>query len=154
MGNDLRAYWKDLEEERPEDVLRVLDPVRPDFLPTAVSTLAEKLPASPAVFFENVEGFDHPVLFNLFGTRERVARAAGAAAGTFAERWLNAEAAPLAPVPVTSGPVQEVVLKGKEADVTRLPILHHFPQDAGRYLCLGMFLCRDPDSGIGNLGSA
>ncbi len=151
MGNDLRTYWKDLEEERPEDVLRVSDPVRPEFLPTAVATLAEGLPASPAVFFENVEGFDQPVIFNLFGARERVARTAGATAATFGERWLNAEAAPLAPVPVASGPVQEVVLEGKEADVTRLPILHHFPQDAGRYLCLGMFLCRDPDTGIGNL---
>ena len=112
MGNDLRTYWKDLEEERPEDVLRVSDPVRPDFLPTAVATLVEELPASPAVFFENVEGFDHPVIFNLFGTRERMARAAGATAGTFAERWLNAEAAPIAPVPVASGPVQEVIHVG------------------------------------------
>ncbi len=151
MGNDLRTYWKDLEEEQPEEVLRVSDPVQPDFLPTAVATLVEELPASPAVFFENVEGFDHPVIFNLFGTRERVARATGATAETFGERWLNAEAAPIAPVPAASGPVQEVIHVGKEVDVTQLPILHHFPQDAGRYLCLGMFLCRDPDTGIGNL---
>ena len=90
MGNDLRTYWKDLEGERPEDVLRVSGPVRPDFLPTAVATLVEELPASPAVFFENVEGFDHPVIFNLFGTRERMARAAGASLLLRGRDWTTA----------------------------------------------------------------
>ena len=151
MDNDLRAYWRRLEEERPEEVLRISDPVRPDFLPTTVAWQAERLANSPAVFFENIEGFEHPVIFNLFGTRERIARVAGVTREAFGEKWLQAEEAPLSPVPVSSGPVQEVVLEGKDVDVTRFPILHHFPQDAGRYLCLGMFVCRDPDTGIGNL---
>ncbi len=151
MDNDLRTFWRCLEEERPGEVLRISEPVRPDFLPTTIAWLAEGLPNSPAVFLENIEGFDHPVIFNLFGTRERVARIAGTTRENFGEKWLQAEESPLAPVSVPSGPVQEVILEGKEVDVTRLPILHHFPQDAGRYLCLGMFLCRDPDTGISNL---
>ncbi|MFQ5915086.1 MAG: UbiD family decarboxylase [Nitrospinota bacterium] len=151
MGEDLRSFWQRFEKERPEEVIRISEPVRPDFLPTAVAWEAEALPNSPAVFLEKIEGFDHPVIFNLFGTRERVARTAGTTREIFGEKWLQAEESPLAPVSVPSGPAQEVILEGKEVDVTRLPILHHFPQDAGRYLCLGMFLCRDPDTGISNL---
>lgn len=150
-SQDLKAHWRRLEEERPEEVLRVPGPVRMDFLPTALALLTEALPGSPAVFIEKVEGFDHPVLYNLFGTRERVAWLVGAPPRGFDEKWLKAEAAPLPPVPVASGPVQEVVHEGKDVDVTRLPILRHFPQDAGRYVCSGMLVCRDPDTGINNL---
>ncbi len=151
MSNDLRSFWQQLEMERPEEILRISEPIRPDFLPTAVAWEAEALPHSPVVFLENVEGFHQPVIFNLFGTRERVGMIAGTTREGFGEKWLQAEEQPLAPVSVSSGPVQEVVFEGSDVDVTRLPILHHFPQDAGPYLCLGMLLCRDPDTGIDNL---
>jgi UbiD family decarboxylase len=151
MSNDLRSFLQQFEQERPEEVLRISEPVRPDFLPTALALHAEGLPNSPAVFLEKIEGFDQPVIFNLFGTRERVARIVGASLESFGDKWLGAEDAPLSPVTVSSGPVQEVVLEGNDVDVTKLPILYHFPQDAGRYLCLGMLLCRDPDTGVDNL---
>ena len=63
VSQDLKAYWRRLEEERPGEVLRVPGPVRADFVPTAIALLAEALPSSPALFIEKVDGFDHPVLF-------------------------------------------------------------------------------------------
>ncbi|MDP7559071.1 MAG: UbiD family decarboxylase, partial [Planctomycetota bacterium] len=151
VSQDLKAYWRRLEEERPGEVLRVPGPVRADFVPTAIALLAEALPSSPALFIEKVDGFDHPVLFNLFGTRERVAWSVGTTPEGFGEKCLKAETQPLPTASVPSGPVQEVVCEGKDLDITQLPILHHFPQDAGRYVCSGMFLCRDPDTRIYNL---
>src|ERR671913_2145969 len=53
-------------------LVRVREPVSPVLEMTEIQTrlLAEK---GPAVLFENVTGFDMPVLVNLFGTVERVA---------------------------------------------------------------------------------
>ena len=56
------------------------------------------------------------------------------------------------PVVVKEAPVQEVVLTGKEVDVTRLPILTYHEKDAGRYITAGFGIMRDPDSGVRNAG--
>jgi UbiD family decarboxylase len=50
-----------------------------------------------------------------------------------------------------SGPVQEVVWLGEDADLAKLPIPRHFIQDAGPYITAGMIAARDPDTGVGNL---
>ena len=58
--------------EQAGRLVRVKAPVSPVLEMTEIQTrlLAEK---GPAVLFENVTGFDMPVLVNLFGTVERVA---------------------------------------------------------------------------------
>jgi len=48
------------------------------------------------------------------------------------------------PVTVPSGPVKEVKLRGGEVDLTRLPILRFYEQDAGRYITSGLVAARDP----------
>ena len=48
--------------------------------------------------------------------------------------------------------MQEVVLTGKDIDVTRLPILTYHEKDAGRYITAGFGIMRDPDSGVRNAG--
>ena len=48
--------------------------------------------------------------------------------------------------------MQEVVLTGKDIDVTQLPILTYHEKDAGRYITAGFGIMRDPDSGVRNAG--
>jgi 2,5-furandicarboxylate decarboxylase 1 len=54
------------------------------------------------------------------------------------------------PVLCKSGPVQEVVLKGEDADLGKLPIMMHFAQDAGRYITNSIVIAKDPDTGVRN----
>jgi 4-hydroxy-3-polyprenylbenzoate decarboxylase len=51
-----------------------------------------------------------------------------------------------------SPPCQEIVWRGDEVDIGRLPLLHCWPQDGGAYLTFPMVITRDPKRGIRNVG--
>ena len=51
---------------------------------------------------------------------------------------------------VKDGPVKEVKLIGKDADIRKLPIPIHSKGDAGRYLGSGVTVTKDPDTGLRN----
>ena len=47
---------------------------------------------------------------------------------------------------------QEVVLKGDEVDLSKLPIITCWPEDGGPYITLPMVISKDPKRGIRNVG--
>ncbi|HEY7676280.1 MAG TPA: UbiD family decarboxylase [Candidatus Methylomirabilis sp.] len=140
-----------LDRLPPDEVLRIPEPVPLDYHPTALVLELERRRQFPVVLIERPAGFDMPVVANLFADRVRLARMAGAPPAGFHAAWLRAEADPIPPKVVGSGPVQEVVLTGDAADAARLPISRHFQQDAGRYIGSGILVCKDPDTGVRNL---
>lgn len=145
----LRAFLDSLPDD---EFLRISEPIDLDHLPTALVLALEKQRAFPVVVIEQPQGFDMPVIVNLFADRDRIARMAGGATATdFNELWLKAEHNPLPPVIVESGPVQEVVQFGDDINTELLPISRHFEQDAGRYIGSGILVCKDPDTGVRNL---
>jgi 2,5-furandicarboxylate decarboxylase 1 len=134
------------------EVLRVEEPVELDYVPTALVLELEKRKQFPVVRFDRPQGFDMPVIANVFADRGRIARIAGARSPQeFNGTWLRAEANPIMPRLVSDGPVQEVVETGDAVDVGRLPISRHFQADAGRYIGSGILICKDPDTGVRNL---
>jgi len=52
---------------------------------------------------------------------------------------------------VTTGPVKEKILKGRNADLTKIPFCVHSPKDAGPYLGSGMCVVKDPETGTQNV---
>ncbi len=145
----LRAFLDTLPED---EVLRITEPVNLDFTPTALVIELEKRKQFPVIYIEQPEGFDMPVVANLFADRRRIARIAGVdSPAQFNQAWLRAEANPIPPTIVDAGPVQELVFTGAEVDAGLLPISRHFEQDAGRYIGSGILVCKDPDTGVRNL---
>jgi 4-hydroxy-3-polyprenylbenzoate decarboxylase len=51
-----------------------------------------------------------------------------------------------------SPPCQEIVIRGKDIDLTKLPIIKCWPEDGGPYITLPMVISRDPSRGIRNVG--
>jgi UbiD family decarboxylase len=149
MMTSLRAF---LESLPAEQVMRIDQRVDLNYIPTAMVLELEQRQQFPVLYFEQPQGFDMPVIVNLFADRGRIARMAGAASpAEFNETWLRAEASPIPPTIVATGPVQENVLTGPDIDVGLLPISRHFEQDAGRYIGSGILVCKDPDTGVRNL---
>lgn len=98
------------------------------------------------ILFRHVQGSQMPVVSNVFGSRARLMDMIGATDGSFCRRWseLMRQAA-AAPVPVEEpSDLQEISL----AD---LPAITYFEKDGGPYLSAGVFLAREPDSGVPNL---
>lgn len=142
-----------------------------------ITEIADRVVAAggPALLFENVDGYDIPVVINLYGSHQRMAWALGVdhidelsdrvrqiigmaqtpPTGIVSKLRTLGDLAGLArtqPKVVRSGPCQDVVLIGDEADVNMLPALKCWPLDAGRYITLPLVISRDPDSGRRNVG--
>ena len=147
-------------------LVRVTAPVSPVLEMTEIHTrlLAEQ---GPAVLFENVEGYDLPVLINLFGTVERVAWGLDREPGTLRQLgetlaflkqpeppggWREAmELVPLLksalamrPKSVGRAPCQEVVLKGDEVDLARLPIQSCWPGEPAPLITWPLVVTKGP----------
>ena len=130
----------------------------------------------PALLFENVKGFDIPVLGNLFGTTQRVAYAMGAddltALRDIGETlaWLRQPEPPkgikeawkslpiykkvldMAPKVVSKADCQTIVWEGGDVDLSRLPIQTCWPDDAGPLITWGLTVTKGPNKERQNLG--
>ena len=135
-----------------EDVFRIKSPI--DFVPTAVVMELEKQGRSPVIIVEPQDASAMPVVINLFGDRGRIARIAGVPLDQLFPQWGRFLDSPVKPRMVDSGPAHEIVLQGADADCGTLPISLHFAEDGGRYVSSGVFICKDPDTGVRNLSFA
>jgi 4-hydroxy-3-polyprenylbenzoate decarboxylase len=125
----------------------------------------------PAVLFEDVKGYDMPVLGNAFGTMRRLEIALetrdfteigsrivemtrmdmpSGLLGKLKKLPQLSKMSESFPKPVSSGPVTKVVQKNPTFD--GLPILKTWVGDAGRFITLGLVATRHPETGVRNLG--
>jgi len=135
--------------------VRITREVDPRFEVTGILARLEKEGKFPIVVFEKVKGATLPVVTNVHADARRLFRAIGLKNATIADfirEYGSREERRVEPVLLPEAPVQEIVLTGKDIDVTRLPILTYHEKDAGRYVTAGFGIMRDPDSGVRNAG--
>ncbi len=171
--HDLRDFIQQLEQAG--DLRRVREPVSPHLEMTALCDRVLRA-GGPAMLFENPTGHRMPVLGNLFGTPERVARAMGVESigglRPFGELLasLKEPEAPkglkemvgmgsllktlwnMAPKERSSPPCQEVVWEGQDVDLARLPIQHCWPGDVAPLVTWGLVITQGPHKARQNLG--
>lgn len=147
---DLHEFIEYIKSNHPEEIREFNDEIDADFEPTAMTFEFEK-ESNPILFFKKVKGSRFPIITNVFGTRKRVALAIGTTLEdlypTLEKRLQNL----VKPKMVSSGPIKENIIKGKDVDLHKLPIFKHFEQDVGKYVTAGIFVAKDPDTGIRNL---
>ncbi|MBI4338775.1 MAG: UbiD family decarboxylase, partial [Chloroflexi bacterium] len=154
MAQDLRTFLKQVQETRPNDLIDVDRTVSPQYETLALVEKLEKQGRFPALTFRNVAGHNMPLLVNLAASYDRLALAIGADVAHMVERFAQLAAAPkpLTWVERADAPVKEIVLTGESVDLSLLPIPVHNELDAGPYLCSGVALVKDPDTGAVNGG--
>ena len=104
--------------------------------------------------------YDMPVLVGALAANREVYRIGiGVSLDEIGPHWANAVTNPIDPVEVTEAPCQEVVLTGDDLigeskGLDALPVPISTPGfDSAPYLTAGMFVTKDPDTGIQNLGT-
>ena len=145
MPSDLRSFMKDAEAAgKLFRVSREVDPL------TNLAALADE--AQHAILFDNVKGYDGwPVVANL--ANDRAMEAVGLRTSRGEVVQAVARGYDKGPGPhrvVGSGPVKEVVWKGHDASLKRLPIAIHSELDGGPYIGSGIGIVKDPDTGLHN----
>jgi 4-hydroxy-3-polyprenylbenzoate decarboxylase len=172
---DLSMFIETLE--RAGELKRISVPVSRDLEITAITDRLSKGEddKNKALLFENVEGFDTPVLINAFGNEKRMALALGVEnlealndrlsalldmrlpegmGGTLsraADLFSALRSVGLKPDKVRSGACQEVILE-EDASLEDLPVLKCWPDDGGRYITLMQVITRDPATNQRNVG--
>lgn len=131
------------------DLIRVRNPVD---LKHELVGIAKRFEGQKPVLFEKVKGQKAPVLIGLLWNREILARIFGTTFENLSYALAGAVTAwqrsPIEPVVVSAGPANEVV--EKEVDLTRFPIPWHALKDGGMYIDSGVFIARDPATGVRN----
>lgn len=146
---DLRQFLEGLEKEG--ELRRVKASVDPRHEIGAICKILNERPGSPAVLFENVKGSAIPVVGQLLASDKRVAMALGLSQANVFDETVKRATNPLPPRLVAQGPCQEVVMEGKDVDVTKLPLCTNNPNDGGPYITAGHVIIKDPEYGM-NLG--
>lgn len=117
--------------------------------------VARHLDGNPKVqYFKKAGPEEAELVGNVMGSRRRIAFALDVEESTLLQTIIERLRTPLAPVEVAPGaaPVQEVVLKGQDADFTMLPIHLQHAYDGGPYLSASMDFAINPKTGWTNVG--
>ena len=166
--------------DRAGELVRIAHPVAARLELSEISDRVMKMPGGgPALLFEHVLLDDgspsaYPVAINLFGSMRRMAMALGVEAlddhgrritelldlkvpeGLLGKLSLLPRLLEVAKFPprVKGGTpaCQEVVWRGDEVDLRRLPIITCWPEDGGPYITLTAVVSKDPKRGIRNVG--
>jgi 2,5-furandicarboxylate decarboxylase 1 len=151
-NQSLRGFIEQTEKTDPANVLRIREPVSQQLEMTATVFELDRLNRSPVVIFEKVTGFDMPVVTNVAGNRDLLARCLDSTVANlptaFRERCQRYIPPEIVPKPAWD----EVVLEGDQVDLTRLPIPFQFTVDAAPYITAGQITARDPETGVDTTG--
>mgnify|MGYP002525440243 FL=1 len=162
--------------ERKGELRRIKTPVNSELEITESTDRVVKM-GGPALLFENVTGYDMPVLINMFGTGQRMAWGLGVdnlddvveriegllqlmhgpPQGIINKLRTLGQIVRLGsfqPKTVSSAPCQEIVLNGDEVDLFQLPVLKCWPMDAGRFITFPLVITRAPAPGLQNYGTS
>ena len=113
----------------------------------------------PALLYENVKGYDIPVLTSAFVTPARLAMCLeqdpSLSMCQIARKWMELTTRQhIKPQLTDDVPVRENILTGDQIDLTRFPAPWFYPEDGGRYIGTAVFLVtQDPETGWTNLGT-
>jgi len=170
---DLREFIQSLEERG--ELKRISQPIDPYLEMTEISDRVLRA-EGPALLFENPVGSEIPALCNLFGTPDRVAygmgednvsalREVGKLLAFLKEpdppkglkdAWstlpIFKKVLDMAPKTTRNAACQHTVLQEDEIDLSRYPIQHCWPGDAGRLITWGLVVTRGPNKKRQNMG--
>ena len=170
---DLRDFIQQLESRG--ELKRVTTEVDPHLEMTEICDRVLRA-GGPAILFENPKGYDVPVLANLFGTPKRVAMGMGEESVEalretgkllamlkepdppkgMKDAWeklpMFRKVLDMAPREKKQAPCQQIISRGDEVDLARIPVQTCWPGDAGPLITWGLVITRGPDKPRQNLG--
>ncbi len=168
--SDLREFIAALE--KAGELKRIPFEVDPKLEMTEFADRSVKT-GGPALLFEKPKGYSVPVLINSLASEKRMQIALQVdkfqdiadrisdylqmqmpqgLLGKLSMLPKLAEMGSFFPKKVSSGPCQEVVLKGEQIDLRKLPVLTCWPQDGGPFITLPMVFTKNPETGKRNCG--
>jgi len=152
MGQGLRDFIEKMKADRPDEVIQVRKGVEPKYETTAIMLEAERNGHYPLFIFENIKGFNIPVVTGVLSHRKRFADALGVPIEDATKTYIQRLARRIPPKDIGKAPFHANVQVGSQVDLARFPILTYFPVDPAPYITAAMVVTRDPVTGTDTLG--
>src|SRR5215813_1323436 len=146
--DDLREFVDKLD--KAGELARVRKEVDPKYEVGAICKMIHDK-GRKALFFEKVRGCSMPVATELLGTFKRIAMAIDADETDLFNEVMERTKLSIEPTIVNDGPCKEIILKGKDVDLNRLPWITWNKTEKAPYITAGLVIVKDPEYGR-NLG--
>jgi 2,5-furandicarboxylate decarboxylase 1 len=151
-NQSLRGFLRMVEEDYPDEIVRIREPVDLRFETTSVVFELDRAGKSPVMVFENVGGQTMPVVTNVAGNRKLLAACLGVPLDDLPSAFRQRCQTYLPCEVVEHAAWDEIVLEGDDVDLTKLPIPLQFSVDGAPYITAGQISARDPISGVDTTG--
>jgi len=159
VNKDLRQFLEVVKEAGPDFYIEAKKPINPHLEVCVLQQKLAKQGRNPVVYCPEILGSKLPLVTNVFGSYEMLGLILGMEPRKSAQqdilheyRRREANLKPPETVPASKAPVKEMIWRGKDIDLGLLPIPFHAELDSGKYITIGATICRDPDTGIANVG--
>ena len=159
MNKDLRQFLQVVKEAGPDYYVEIIKPLKPNLEVCVIQQKLAKEERFPVIYCPEIVGSKLPLVTNLFGSYEMLGLALGMEpkkvdkANIVNEfRRMQKDPKPTQMVPGPEAPIKDIIIQGKDVDLSFLPIIHHAELDSGKYVDIGFTICKDPDTGIPNAG--
>lgn len=146
---ELRDFISTLEEVK--DIVRIKESLSTKYEISAVVDVIDKK-SGQAVIFENVEGYNTPVIGNLLSKHRRAALAMGVEEKRLVQEYLKRVHTTVKPRIVSDGPVKEIIIEDKINIIKEIPVLTHHEHDIGPYFTSGVVVAKDPETKVRGMG--
>ena len=128
-------------------LVRIKDEVRVDQVPKLMEANPTK-----AILVEKVKDTEFSVLANAYSNQEMFAWAMGCDKTRTGLEMVARSKGRVKWETVTTAPCKEVILKGDDVDLTRLPLFLHHDRDGHAYTNDNLFISKHPDTGVYDWG--
>lgn len=133
-----------LIDEINDDIIEIKDEVSTEY---EITSILKKHPHDTLVF-TNVKDSDMNIISGICNTREKIAKSIGTSVDKITENIINATNNPTKINNIKN--YDEVYPNNEDANLSKIPILKHYPKDKGKYITAGIIIAKDPDTGLTN----
>lgn len=133
-----------LIEEIDDEIIEITEEVSTEY---EITSILKKHPHDTLIF-TNVKDSEMNIISGICNTRDKIAKSIGTSVDKITENIINATNNPTSIENIKN--FDEVYPNNECADLSKLPILKHYPKDKGKYITAGIVIAKDPDTGLTN----
>lgn len=151
---DVRTFIKQMEKEKPEMIVHYKEEADPFYEISAIVKKFDLAGEKPLIIFENVKGYDYPVVCNLETSISTLGLTLGVPDDKVEERYREIENGvlertinyPPKEIPSEESPLKDVVISREDIDLYKFPVITHHVGETP-YITRGIGVVRDPENG-------
>ncbi|MBE6487799.1 MAG: UbiD family decarboxylase [Methanosphaera stadtmanae] len=131
-------------DEIEDDIIEIDDEVSTEY---EITSILKKHPTDTLVF-TNVKDCDMNIISGICNTRDKIAKSINTTVDKITENIIDATNNPTAITNIKQ--VGDVYENSEDANLSKIPVLKHYPNDKGKYITAGVIIAKDPETGVTN----